>query len=380
MTRAALLTLLLVAAMVSAQEAQPALRIDSPAADSVVSGTVTLAATIEPAAAAADVAQVTFYVDGRSVCVDTTPEAFGCTWDAGSEVQAHVVRAVAEMRGRPRLVTTIHTRGLDYVEKVSVNVVQVNAVVLDEGKFVRGLTRNVFRIREDGVPQQISHFEPEGSPLELVLAVDVSGSMSQSVPQLKMAVKQFLSAISNRNHVTMLAFNDTWYTLARREADPAARVKAVDRLSAWGGTSLYDVVVKSFDQVSKEPGRHAVVVFTDGEDRSSLTTLDSVEARIRKSDATLYTVSLGRGPKIAALKAVLERLTAATGGRTVFAEHADKLEGPFGEIFQELSNQDPLGYEPTNRRHDGTWRRIEVETVNKRHRVRARTGYTAESK
>jgi VWFA-related protein len=380
MMRRTTVVLLLLAASISAQEAVPALRITSPAADSLVSGTVTLSATVEPASVAKDVTQVTFYVDGRSACVDTTPEALGCTWDAGADVQAHVVRAVAEMRGRPRLVATIHTRALDYVEKVSVNAIQVNAVVLDGGKFVRGLTRDAFRIREDGVPQRISHFAPEGSPLELVLAVDVSGSMSQSVPELKTAVKKFLAGISSRDHVTMLAFNDTWYALARREADPAARAKAVDRLSAWGGTSLYDVIVKSFDQVSREPGRHAVVVFTDGEDRSSLTTLESVETRIRKSDATLYAVSLGRGPKIAALKAVLERLTAATGGRTIFAEHADKLEGPFGEIFQELSNQYLLGYEPTNRKHDGTWRRIDVETVNKRHRVRARLGYTAESK
>jgi Ca-activated chloride channel family protein len=154
----------------------------------------------------------------------------------------------------------------------------------------------------------------------------------------------------------------------------------VDRLSAWGGTSLYDVVIKSFEQVSKEAGRHAVVVFTDGEDRTSLATLEAVEARVRKSDATLFAVSLGRGPKVAALKAVLERLTAATGGRTVFAERADKLQGPFGEIVQELSNQYLLGYEPTNRKRDGTWRRIEVETVDRRYKVRARLGYTAESK
>jgi len=377
--RPAALLLLLLAVSISAQEAAPALRITSPAAESLVSGTVALSAVVEPESAAADVTQITFYVDGRSVCVDTTPEALGCTWDAGSGVQAHVIRAVAEMRGRSRIVSTLHTRALDYVEKVSVNAIQVNAVVLDDGKFVRGLTRDAFRVREDGVPQQISHFAPEGSPLELVLAIDVSGSMSQSVPELKTAVKKFLAAISSRDHVTMLAFNDTWYALARREADPAARAKAVDRLSAWGGTSLYDVIVKSFDQVSREPGRHAVVVFTDGEDRSSLTTLESVETRIRKSDATLFAVSLGRGPRIATLKAVLERLTIATGGRTVFAERADKLEGPFGEIVQELSNQYLLGYEPSNRKHDGKWRRIDVETVNKRHRVRARTGYTAES-
>jgi VWFA-related protein len=245
---------------------------------------------------------------------------------------------------------------------------------------VRGLPKSAFRVSEDGVPQKIGHFAAEGTPLELVLALDVSGSMSPAVPQLQTAVRKFLSGISSRDHVTLLAFNDSVYTLVQREADPAVRVKAVDRLAAWGGTSLYDVVVKSFGQVSKEPGRHAVVIFTDGEDRTSLSTLDAVEARIRKSDATLFAVALGRGSKVAAFKNVLERLADATGGRAIFADRAEDLDGPFGKIMEELSNQYMLGYEPTNTKRDGTWRKITVATTDKRYTVRARQGYTAESK
>ena len=339
-----------------------------------------LAAAIEPAGAAGAITKVTFSVDGRTVCVDDTPATIECTWEAGTDVRPHVVRAVAEMTGRPRLVATVQTRGLDYTEKVAVNVIQVNAIVTDGGKYVRGLPKSAFRIAEDGVPQTISHFAGEGTPLELVLAIDVSGSMSQSVPQLKTAVTKFLSAISPKDHVTLLAFNDTVYSLTQREADPAVRAKAVKGLAAWGGTSLYDVVIKAFGQVSKEPGRHAVVIFTDGEDRTSLSTLDAVEARIRKSDATLFTVALGRGSKVEAFKAVLERLATATGGRAVFADSVENLDEPFNEIVRDLSNQYLLAYEPTNIRRDGTWRKITVETTDKRHKVRARLGYTADSK
>jgi VWFA-related protein len=357
------------------------LRIRSPADGSVVTGRVLLSAAIEPASAATAARQVTFYVDGRSVCVDDTPATIACTWEAGTDVKAHVVRAVADMVDRPRLVSSIQTRALDYAEKVAVNVIQINAIVTEGGsKYVRGLPRSAFKVAEDGVPQRISHFAAEGTPLELVLAIDVSGSMSSSVSQLKTAVKKFLSAISSRDHVTLLAFNDSVYTLAQREADPAMRVKAVDRLAAWGGTSLYDVVIKSFGQVSREPGRHAVVIFTDGEDRTSLSTLEAVEARIRKSDATLFAVALGRGSKVEAFKAVLDRLANATGGRAIFTDRAENLDEPFGKIMEELSNQYLLGYEPSNTKRDGTWRTITVETTDKRHKVRARQGYTADSK
>jgi VWFA-related protein len=362
------------------QETSAVLRITSPAAGTILSGRVELAAVVEPPAFAAAVRQVTFFVDGRSVCVDDTPATIGCMWDAGTDVRPHVIRAVADLADRPRLVASVQTAGLDYVEKVEVDAIQVNAIVTEGGKYVRGLPKTAFRIAEDGVPQRISHFAGEGTPLELVLAIDVSGSMSDSVGQLRTAVKKFLSTVSSRDHVTLLAFNDSVYTLAQREADPAVRVRGVDRLAAWGGTSLYDVVIKSFAQVSKVPGRHAVVIFTDGEDRSSLSSLDAVEARIKKSDATLYTVGLGRGAKVAAFKAVLERLADATGGRAIFTDRAEDLDDPFGEIMEELSNQYLIAYEPTNTKHDGTWRRITVETTNKRYKVRARQGYTAESK
>jgi Ca-activated chloride channel family protein len=371
----------LVAALAAQEPAPASLRILAPADGTVMTGRVRLAASVEPPGATTKVKQVTFYVDGRSVCVDDTPATIECTWEAGTDVRAHVVRVVADMTDRPRLVASVQTRGLDYAEKVSVNVIQINAIVTEGGsKYVRGLPRSAFRVLEDDVPQRISHFAAEGTPLELVLAIDVSGSMSLSVPQLKTAVKKFLATISSRDRVTLLAFNDSVYTLSHREADPAARAKAVDRLAAWGGTSLYDVVIKAFGQVSKEPGRHAVVLFTDGEDRTSLSTLDAVEARIKKSDATLFAVALGRGSKVEAFKAVLERLAHATGGRAIFTERAETLDEPFGKIMEELSNQYLLGYEPTNIRRDGAWRRIRVETTDKRYKVRARLGYTADSR
>jgi Ca-activated chloride channel family protein len=376
--RVAFAVLVAVSAL-AAQEPAGELRITSPRDTDYVSGLVTLRAVIEPAAAAAAARKVTFYVDGRVACEAATPSAISCTWDAGPGVKARTIRAVADLEGRPRLVAVVHTKALGYAERVSVRAVQVNAVVTEHGKFVRGLPREAFELAEDDVRQRIDVFQPDSTaPLELVVALDVSGSMSPFLPQLKTAVKTFLSAISPRDRVTLVAFNDSLYAIARRESDPAARTRAVDRITAWGGTSLYDVIIKSFDQVARVPGRHAVLVFTDGEDRTSLSSLEAVEARVRASDATMYTVGLGRGSKVDALKAVLERLAEATGGRTIFAERLDKLDQSFAEILEELSNQYLFAYEPTNSKRDGAWRRITLRTRDPRYKVRARQGYTAE--
>ena len=100
-----------------------------------------------------------------------------------------MIRAVAELVGGGRAVTSIRTKGLDIVDVVNVEVVQVTAVVADRNSFVKGLTKADFRLREDNVPQTITHFSSEGTPLELVIAIDVSESMSDAMPQLKNSVK-----------------------------------------------------------------------------------------------------------------------------------------------------------------------------------------------
>ena len=64
------------------------------------------------------------------------------------------------------------------------------------------------------------------------------------MPQLKNAVRKFLSALGPKDQVTLAAFNDNLFTLARRETNPAQRLRAVDRLAPWGGTALYDVIVR----------------------------------------------------------------------------------------------------------------------------------------
>jgi Ca-activated chloride channel family protein len=360
--------------VVTFAQTEPTLRFISPTADTYLSGPVLLRVAIEPPTMIREVIDVTFYADGRQICVadGARPE---CAWDAGPNVEEHLIRAVARLRNGSRIVQNVRTKGLGYAEAVTVEIVQVNAVVTDgSGHFVQGLTRDQFVLLEDGKPRPLTSFHPTGTALELVLAVDVSGSMADAMNDVKQAVGTFMEALGPKDQATLVAFNDAMFTLARRESNPAVRKRAVSRLSAWGGTALYDVIVRSLDMLSRHPGRRALVIFSDGDDQASQASFADVERLVREGDATLFMVGLGRGATNDELKRKMEQLALASGGRALFVERSDQLAEPFAAIVEELSNQYMLGFEP---RQDGKWHTIDVQVPNTRYRVRARQGYKA---
>ena len=251
----------------------PQLKILSPDEDTYVTGVTLLRAGVTPSES---VSALTFFVDGRQVCA-LTRLPFECEWDAGETITTHQVRAVATVRGGTRIVQTVRTKSVGYVERVDVDVVQVTVTVADgHGKFVRNIPKSAFRVFEDGHPQAVTHFSSEDVPLELVAAIDISGSMAPVMPKVKKAVKEFLADVPPRDQVTLLGFNDNILTLTRKTTDLAERIKAVDRLAPWGSTALYDVLLRGIQILGRQTGRKALVVFTDGEDQGSHATINDV--------------------------------------------------------------------------------------------------------
>ena len=351
----------------------PQIKILSPGEDAYVPGSTLLRATVAPLDA---VTGVTFFVDGRQVCALTAPP-FECEWDAGAAITAHQVRAVALLKGGARIVQTVRTKSVGYVERVDVDAVQVTVTVSDgHGKFVRGIPQAAFHVFEDGRKQSVTHFASEDVPLELVAAIDISGSMAPAMPKVKKAVKQFLGDVPPEDQVTLLGFNDNIFTLTRKQTDPAERIKAVDRLAPWGSTALYDVLLRGAEMLGRQTGRKALAVFTDGEDQGSHATINDVERRLQSSDVTVYMIAQGRGVTMESLKRIMERLSVQTGGRAIFSDSLDELHIAFADLLDELSNQYLLGYQSTNAKRDDAWRKIKVE-VDGHHDVRARQGYRA---
>jgi Ca-activated chloride channel family protein len=354
----------------------PQLTITEPAQGAFVSGLLTLRARVDPGPE--QVRRLTFTADGQAVCSSERPP-FECPWDAGLGVTPHVFRAVAVLRDGSRLVANVRTVGARLAPSLEVTVVQVAATVTDKhGRFVRGLGRDSFRIFEDGVRQELSHFVGEGTARELVVAVDMSGSMTEAMAACRRAVKSFLGGLKPEDHVTLLAFNDSIFTVASRETDPAARQRAVERLAPWGGTALFDVVLRGLDLLERQRGRRALVLFTDGEDRDSHATAPDVERRVEVSAAPIYVIAQGKGTREKELKRVMDRLADVSGGRAFYTDRIEELAGVFAEITEDLDSQYLLAYDPTNPARDGSWRSIKVEIAGAAgQRVRARQGYRA---
>ena len=276
----AVVVLAVVTAAVPAADGLPAVRLLSPEDGAIVIGPTRLRASVEPAGSAS---LAVFWVDGREVCTATAPP-FECDWDAGRTLAEHQVRLVVRLKSGGRVVRTARTHAGGFAETVDVDVVQVTATVTDaHGRFVKGLPKSAFRVAEDGRPQTISHFYSENVPLELVVAVDVSGSMEPAMAAVKRAVAEFLGTVPSRDHVTLLGFNDEAFTLTRGETDPRQRMNAVQDLRAWGSTALYDVIVHAVDLLGVRPGRKALVVFTDGEDRCSHVGVEESNEPCRKA-------------------------------------------------------------------------------------------------
>jgi VWFA-related protein len=287
------------------------------------------------------------------------------------------VRVAVTLLGGGRVFQTVRTRGVGFADRVDVDAVQVTVTVLDShGHFVKSLPRSAFHVAEDGRPQVLSHFASEDVPLELIVAVDISNSMTPAMPKLRRAVKEFLAAVPAGDQVTLLGFNDTIFTLTRRTTEPAERIKVVDRLAPWGSTALYDVILRGVDMLGRQTGRKALVVFTDGEDQGSHAVIGDVERRLQGSDVTLYMIGQGRGVKVEGLKKIMQTLSLPTGGRALFTDSIDELHGAFSDLLDELSNQYLLGYAPANTSRDDAWRRIKV-SVDGYREVRARQGYRA---
>jgi Ca-activated chloride channel family protein len=350
-------------------------RITAPASGSYVTGPTKLAAIVTPENT--PVAGIRFFVDGQLVCTIDQPP-FECSWDAGAGINEHVVRVLAMLPGDGRLVSTIRTKAAGYTDAVDVHAVQISVMVKDRsGEFVRGLTARDFALYEDEVVQRVSAVADETAPLEIVMALDISASMGPVIGDVKTAARVFLGALREKDAVSMLGFNDNIFVIARREARKETRAKALDRLAPWGGTALYDVIGRGLGLLQKQAGRKGLIVFSDGEDESSRSSLADAERELQASDAAMYAVGLGRGARFDTLTHLLEKLSTTSGGRAVVSRDPRGLSDAFREVVDDLSHSYVLSYVPKNDKRDGAWRKVRVETPGQNYRIRSRQGYLA---
>lgn len=352
----------------AAGQAPPSVQILEPPDGDYVSGTVMIRAEVQPLTTSVE--RMEFFGDARLICT-VTRRPFECAWNAGDEVREHTIRVVAYLKGGKPAAATVRTKDLGFAYPVEVTRVRLTVVVKDGERFVRNLPRSAFRVFEDDKPQPVEYFgSVNEASLQLVTAIDISGSMVKAIDQVKVLVKQFLSGLREADRVTLVAFNERFYVLPA--TDLAGRLRQVDLLAPWGTTALYDTIIRCFDLLGKEPSRLGMVIFTDGADTASITRDLAVERRADASDAVLYIIGQGQVLNDLKLRALCERLAQRSGGRAFFPRGVEDLGQTFNQILEELSNQYLLTYSPPN--DDDKWHRIRVEVSGGRYEVRHKEG------
>src|SRR6201993_389650 len=292
--------------------------------------------------------------------------------------------------------------------KVNVNVVQLFFNVKDKhGALIPNLTKEDFNIAEDGKSQTIKYFTAETNlPLTIGMMIDSSGSQRNVIEMEKEVGGAFLKQIlTDKDEAFVISFDITVDLLQDFTRDTrrlqAALNKAkvnVDYTSGGfpgmgggpvptqnaPGTLLYDAVyLSAHDMLSKEVGRKAMILLTDGQDEGSrLKIRDAIEAA-QKADAIVYVLLCAdRGGYFSSGMSYsgesdMRKLTEQTGGRVInVGNKFDKLREAFDQIANELRSQYNIGYTPTNLKQDGTYRKIEIK-CKQNYKIQARAGYYA---
>ena len=281
--------------------------------------------------------------------------------------------------------------------RVQVNVVNLFATVRDKHKaIVTGLSKDDFEVSEDGQPQEITYFSAESNlPITLGLLIDTSGSEYYMLGAEKDAGSRFLARILRKGDLAMvMTFDTDEDLLADFTDDRSVLNRAINRAqvnvpvggvivqgpfptSGGGGTNFYDAVyLAAHDKLSGEAGRKAIVVLTDAEDTGSRLRLEDAIEAAQRTDTVVHILLVAQD---GGDQSVARRLTDDTGGRTIIVRSERNLEAAFDQISEELRNQYTVGYSPTNKKRDGSYRKVKLETKNRDYSVLTRRGYYAPS-
>lgn len=300
-------------------------------------------------------------------------------------------------QGQERLVTAPPGSTL----KVESHLVETTVSVRDRaGQPVTGLSKDVFEVAEDGVPQTVRYFATQRElPLSIGLIVDASDSQSKFMKAHEQAVRAFLRevlepndrafAVCFGNHLRLVT---DWTGSADQVMDGLHRFNKGDRsFPEVGpvedrelGTALFDAiyfpVTERLHQTANR--RKVLLVLSDGEDNSSEHDLLDAIREGQNGDVLVYAIRMTEA-KPGHMDArdrygvrVLEHLTEETGGR-VYDARTTRLEDDFAEIARDLRSLYELGYYSTNHAHDGGFRKVNISVAMEGLRVRARSGYMA---
>jgi Ca-activated chloride channel family protein len=273
--------------------------------------------------------------------------------------------------------------------RAGVDVVSLNVTAVDPSNhYVTDLDQKDFAVFEDGVKQDLTFFTRKQQAIALSLLLDSSASMEDKLPTLQIAATNFVKRLKSNDLAQVIDFDSRVEIRQGFSANQNELQAAIQQTSAGGSTSLYNAIYISLKELAKmktvgdeDVRRQALVLFSDGEDTSSLISFDEVLELAKRSETAIFTIAL-RGADTQSkgfheAEFVMRQLAQETGGRSFFPSKLDDLNGVYAEIADELASQYTLGYSSKNAKRDGAYRRIVVQIDRQNVMPRTKRGYYA---
>jgi VWFA-related protein len=273
--------------------------------------------------------------------------------------------------------------------RAGVDAVAVEASVRRGNRPVTGLKIGDFQLLDNGVPQQISDLNYERLPIDVTVLLDVSASVTGSVlDQLRQSVRQLKADLGPRDRLKLVAFNMQVRRLADFEAPAAPTDAAFASLSGRGSSAIFDSVAVQLASRALEGRRHLIVLFTDGQDSSSISDPDALFDAARRTTATVDIVLAptalerssaspfarppGRPP--ITIGRMYDQLAKETGGVVVQTTPGENLASTFRRTLAEFRASYVLYFTPQGVDRSGS-HTIDVRVKQDGTDVRARRGY-----
>jgi Ca-activated chloride channel family protein len=234
--------------------------------------------------------------------------------------------------------------------KAGTQVVSIFATVTDPQKrLVPNLTQDDFSIFDNEKPQPVIYFDNSIRPINVVVMLDTSGSMTLTIDLLKQAAEQFLLRLLPEDKGRVGAFNDKIQFNNRWSSDRDQMITDAKNLDFGNGTRLWDAAAASLDELKNIDGRKVILLFTDGDDTESRIRLSTVLDRARAEEVMIYAVGLeskflGQTTKP---DGGLRKIAEETGGGYFELKRATDLAPTFTKVAQELHSQYVIGFTPT---------------------------------
>jgi Ca-activated chloride channel homolog len=269
-----------------------------------------------------------------------------------------------------------------FVFKKEVEEVVLHATVTDAaGHLVTQLDRSAFSISQNGIPQTITSFRREDTPVAMGILIDNSGSMRDKRAKISNAVMNLIRASNSSDEIFVVNFGQTPYLDQDFTSDPHLLEAALHQSATRGTTALYDAVVASAVHLQNNPRlqKKVLLVVTDGQDNMSRETLQEAIRKLQPNRGlTVYAIGLTDEGFTRKAHDALYDVAITTGGVAYFPQNLDEVDTITRTVAHDIRSQYTLAFRPANPNASRDYLSLKVEARAQgygRLTVRTRTGY-----